>query len=813
MKKRMFVNKPSISQNYNNGHYLFFNDSENVYDNSDSVPNIMDKFDDRDLYTLQQPYNLNKHIIDGGLRYSGTSFISIDKLTIDNNGVNHDIKNVAAYVYVLDNLSVEAECDFGSNETIDNATYSQIINCIATSTDPFRSIWNIEGEFYSYQEDLGDVIKDAKFLKNLYTGGEYSSDWDTDAVSFTDPFADYIDPCFQQGTSVDGDIELLTWDGVQKIHVIVWMRGDAEISWWPDFERDDRIQVFTINPETDLIDPNSFEGGGVTQLQFGYGDSHKVDGGGNGTPAWKATDLQLTINTNKESSAESYIVDAQYNDITGSVLPPRVITNHGFYNDVLSIHPAREINSRIITEWDFIPTTDISILDNNNPLYNLQAYHEPIEDRQVTSSPNQISFNFVINKYYDPIHDMDLEPLNGTRYASEVIEELYDIFNVNLDPPNESCDSSMSQFDGIPDFFNGQCLKVDACYYAYKDYYFDYKNFCDELFNLSPTAGDTIDYTQWNVAINNKSVLSYGKPNYMFYVLSWDDKDNKFQTWDDVFNDIPSNQFELYEKQEENLYYYTNVGDIISHSYTTPGIKEAKIVMFSYRRIGLEKISPVRWKFVKSRLFLDIPVNEYPDFEEIDGSDYKTIPWSYTAPIIGGVDANSKYKISIQDTLSGGKISQSDIIDELFLIDDIKNDEMGKSINKFDLEQVRFFNNGSYDIYYQLGIDDIAFTENTFLSHTSQSYWNGETNTFSEETSVQQIFITDNVDSNLVNDCVFEINCGELLGKSILDSSGNGHKGLLIGDYKVKKIRKNVEMRRDSFIKGPKVSGNKDGAL
>ena len=49
--------------------------------------------------------------------------------------------------------------------------------------------------------------------------------------------------------------------------------------------------------------------------------------------------------------------------------------------------------------------------------------------------------------------------------------------------------------------------------------------------------------------------------------------------------------------------------------------------------------------------------------------------------------------------------------------------------------------------------------------------------------------------------------------KSILDSSGNLNKGLLIGDYKIKKTQRNQPMRRDSFIKVPKKASNSKGAL
>ena len=121
-----------------------------------------------------------------------------------------------------------------------------------------------------------------------------------------------------------------------------------------------------------------------------------------------------------------------------------------------------------------------------------------------------------------------------------------------------------------------------------------------------------------------------------------------------------------------------------------------------------------------------------------------------------------------------------------------------------------------YDMNRLLNIPiENDFYSNPYINVGSDNYWNGssEERTFSEESSVGQIFITENQDNDLKQSCKLELNLGELIGKSITDSSGNSNKGLLIGDYKVKKIRKGEPMRRDSFIKVPKKTGNKDGAL
>ena len=100
----------------------------------------------------------------------------------------------------------------------------------------------------------------------------------------------------------------------------------------------------------------------------------------------------------------------------------------------------------------------------------------------------------------------------------------------------------------------------------------------------------------------------------------------------------------------------------------------------------------------------------------------------------------------------------------------------------------------------------------SFESHNSQ-IWDGVNNKFPEKSSVGQIFISDNQDLDLKQSCKLELTTSELTGKSIYDSSGNSNKGLLIGDYKIKKPRKGRPMRRDTFIKTPKKSSNKDGAM
>ena len=141
-----------------------------------------------------------------------------------------------------------------------------------------------------------------------------------------------------------------------------------------------------------------------------------------------------------------------------------------------------------------------------------------------------------------------------------------------------------------------------------------------------------------------------------------------------------------------------------THTYNTPGIKTIKSIVINYNS---EKNELGRWKLCTSRIFLDIPVNQYPDFGELGGTGYTTIPWPYTTAIIGGVDEDSKYKKSVRDAISSGNIGDTDIIDEKFLVNDRDNEELGQSIKQMDLEQCRYFNT-SYGMNTLLGIDVVT---------------------------------------------------------------------------------------------------------
>ena len=61
---------------------------------------------------------------------------------------------------------------------------------------------------------------------------------------------------------------------------------------------------------------------------------------------------------------------------------------------------------------------------------------------------------------------------------------------------------------------------------------------------------------------------------------------------------------------------------------------------------------------------------------------------------------------------------------------------------------------------------------------------------------------------------MFEINCNRVDETNIRDSSGNGHKAILLGDYSINKEDINIDTVRDSAIDIPEVNDNpSDGAI
>ena len=806
-QKRIIIGQPDYTDR---SQYNFTDDYSGNFDYNDSngLPPNSDKFSRKDIHTTPYSDDLNEAIIERNLKFDGGNFIRIDKLRIVNAGVSHDIKNVEVRGYLFSHHSFAA---YTSTYGTSLKSYSSLKSGIMSGGKRFFR-WN--NNHLSEGNDIGNLefAEGNNVISNINLQLDASDNVippQNGAFNFYD---DSFDPSTALTTNESDKLDLQTQifdeNFSNPIYFAFWMKGDAD-RWFGTDEREERIQVFRID---NLLDIFLDDGQGNKSPQIISIDEMTTD--------WKVKDFSITIST-LPGGQNSFGDENDYERFFELVQPPlKYEPNESSPNTFLNIGPNRQLfnyvnagNNYTSVFRDYFPKSTIGALDNNT---------------------GEMSNNFVdLQSYYD----------------SNTLE------------------------------------------------------------SLQASAPTTITFDFQMVRPTTLSMTAIEPGIYFYFVIHWNDIKNEFADLQDFLDKRPINEVDLINLQEQDLYIVrrqeqsqdgTSDYDSppLKHTYNSPGIKNLKVVTFSYD----EDEGVGRWKLVKCRFFLDIPLNQYPDFGALGGSDYTTIPWPFTTPIIGGVDSNSKYKKSVEQTLSGGNIGDVDIIDERFLIEDSENDVMGKSINLMDLEQVRYFNkpyginelleipfttyaqdltdeflgtlpfpefqeefdissefddmlgevnvsdymswavagrpdinayilpliqNGTIDsIPRAADTGDIPRPVEDFYNPTygnpyydnlynDFNFWNASTpnRTFSMESSVGQIFINDNLDSNLIDSCQVELNTGNLSGKSIYDSVGKNNDGFLMGDYRVKKIRKGESMRRDTFIKVPKKVNNRNGAL
>jgi len=1093
-EKKLIENQPrfgDLSQ-YNFPHQ--YEENPPNYEDSTSIPKNSDKFQKKDLYTTSVGSELNNAIIERNLKAeSGTSFIRIDRLYISersplksgNNRCEIWLFSQEDYITNFDTSNYETMYDNLKNET---RFYRGDRGQIDGGKD-WGQASGLDGQNIIQELQRPAVDIDPENFSGVHTA--YSA-------SYSFPLRDTA----ALTTIIDENV-------YNPIYFIIRLRGDETEGHGTD-KRKRRIQVYKIN-NLELFD-YAEDGTAIPKITYydstnliPYINNSEGDGGGSGDEKGKwevnSGDFHVSISTmgnlsndweadpeDDEPSIDYIGPDEKLYEQYFSQVEPPIFFDNNFRNpiNILNISPNRQLNNsdppgptqQFYFFPDYFPTTTIKIMGDDEILQDndLQSYYEDNEQLSLkTSAPATIGL------------DLNLRNLEGPNIGSPAGLD-YFYFVINWDDKDNNI-KTLDDWENIrpTDLFELFELQKENLYKMmevvgsnitkewtlYGEGYGGnvipnpYVLFGDELgFEQGEDFGG-LRHHSLNEADTfltaNKACQLLGHTRYEWYALYNDGPGGNTNT-EPASNLVYWDGEQWLKDSNENATGYYNrldcvtdtnlglTGEIPTHTYNTPGIKTIKTIIFSYNdrdsghRYG-------RWKLVTSRFYLDIPINQYPDFAELGGSDYATLPWPYTTPIIGGVDENSKYKISIRDTLSGGKIGDTDIIDEKFLVNDFENDEMGKTINKMDLEQCRYFDK-NYDMHSLLNINpiteqggdpiyleglhlstlpfpqyfeefdlsgnsqitnedaniwdndyarpDIAqyivdniivgdeippsnqvieepilldniitngdFSTETLLNNLpyylsgwttfdggqgstegyaggirfvttnvgnalqsatqnvltpgkqyvftydvtyidstdtgdnnlhlevggadidipntepglagstgntltfvaegtnfmikrggsnisvtldnisvqevsypevdevyidynqyyneeyfdsslgiylpyNDSYWDGDVNKFPMESSVGQIFISDNQENDLKHSCKLELNTGELSGKSIIDTSGNSNKGLVIGDYKVKKTRKGEPMRRDSFIKVPKKTNNKNGAL
>ena len=284
-------------------------------------------------------------------------------------------------------------------------------------------------------------------------------------------------------------------------------------------------------------------------------------------------------------------------------------------------------------------------------------------------------------------------------------------------------------------------------------------------------------------------------------VLNWDWKegDYDFDTqWTYGYID-PEDGNLLYE--DDNV-----TPRLFSHQYNSPGLKHIKVIVFAKDSLT----NNAAYKYVDIKINLGLDSIYIEDFVDLGGPDFNLLPWPVTSPIVGGISQKSDYIKSLKKIIKSNYFGTDELYEKYFAEKASKNTELGNSLGDVDFQQVRVFNRGWYDMSALLGIrSGLVIDEYNFKPYydiydeeiNPTGYW-GTENTFfnSEESSIGTIFITDTNFSEM-NNCIIELNAGELNISSIIDSSGNGISGILIGDYNMTKYSKGVPITRDSVMK------------
>ena len=148
-------------------------------------------------------------------------------------------------------------------------------------------------------------------------------------------------------------------------------------------------------------------------------------------------------------------------------------------------------------------------------------------------------------------------------------------------------------------------------FFGYSKYLNEKRLKLSELYNavtFNYISGQNQNIKDQLIYIINAKDSTYS-PLALYFVIDWDDKDDKIKTLDDYLDNKPTNLLDLLELQRNDLYkvYSPTFGDQAQHSYLTPGIKTIKFITITYNMVsgslGRWKLSKVRFSISFSFIF------------------------------------------------------------------------------------------------------------------------------------------------------------------------------------------------------------------
>ena len=460
--------------------------------------------------------------------------------------------------------------------------------------------------------------------------------------------------------------------------------------------------------------------------------------------------------------------------------------NHGSY---ANYYPRMKVTNQYSDSSNYVFKPEY---ENSGPNYTLWS--------------NQVFLNSIVNQNTDWII-----------WHPGCTDAFGDQYNAYAYPDDDSCtfrDSGCTDPEAIN--YDINAIEDDnSCIYL-GDYGFD----------ENPVEENTLSDTVYNYLNNTNNSLDWMQRLQMF-VVNWNFNPNTDIDLEDII--FPSDESELdFQQQLNNTFNVVDVYDItekskfnyLSHQYNNPGIKIIKAFVFSTMTNDLDEELPISIKGLTIKINLSLDNVYIEDFAETGGPDFKFLPFSESTPVISGISNESDYFNSLQKIIDGDQFVEEDQIDKINLEKAYQNREVGDYMGTSAIEQVRFFKDGTFDIPKLLGIEDAydnfvnLKNDNDFYRYNKWWHWDGYYNKYPDETSVGSIFIDDAIHpANIVRECLMELNMGESDGRVVIDTSGNGNKGILVGDYKLSKPSMEIPIRRETEMKLPKIQNDDEKAL
>lgn len=637
---------------------------------------------------------------------------------------------------------------------------------------------------------------------NFLTGQE-SNDW-----------SDYLQDIFQNYSSYSNLSDSKHYFYFIEENYIDWCDFD-----WCDFSA--RTRIVYRYPKTLFIDAWTSGTPITSEVMawriYGTGDNWYDVIAGN-DECWNNFMHMGTGWTNSGDGYDNYITEAELDNTWEEASPASSCEGIGIWRPTLRLN---------ITP----PTIEVQELPPYQPFYNmggktLSDLEE--EEHPVFAEPEKGGYNIYFNESFP---GFETRPLN----ADLTYDDWRPISNVFIGDDYLTANYIQSYYDTDSiDYLYTSAPNIVNLYFTVQDGE-NVSQVVEESFGLEYYQKIIDIYTANGMSdISIDTLLSesnrYLSQNLKFFVASWDWKES-----DEDFEELAfpyTNEDMIGLNFNDNIFVVQDAFDddgnprVLQHQYNSPGLKTIKaFVMSTVTNTGREPdfIPEEHVLVLKSltiRVYLGLDDIYIEDFADIGGPDFTFIPWPYTSPIISGLDDDSQYIKSLNTVIDNNLFSDAELIDRTFARKAVYNDELGDYLGAVDLEQTRLFLDGSYDMAKLLGIE--SFYENvdagTYYTYypydkfTGINSFDGRNNKYPAETSVGSIFINDTLDLNLLTKCLFEFNFGSSDGRTVRDSSGNGNKGILIGDFKVKKESKDIPIRRDSVMKTP-TNDTQNGAL